>query len=118
MKNHKLCYIVEEPSKTKKQELKDNQTSGKYRFLCGVSFTLFSVTFTTYIFLQITQISVVLLLQSLPEQFLHFLGVGAHSATAALLSVCSLLFGVLPVSFSLTLCMNILQFMLELQTCL
>ena len=49
--------------------------------------------------MQITQISVVLLLQSLPEQFLHFLGVGAHSATAALLSVCSLLFGVPPHQF-------------------
>ena len=68
--------------------------------------------------MQITQISVVLFLQSLPEHVLRFIGVGAHSATAALLSVCSLLLGVPPVSSSLTLGMNTLRLMLELQTCL
>ena len=41
------------------------------------------------------QISAALFLQPFPQQVLRFLGVGAHSATAALLSVCSLLFGVL-----------------------
>ena len=67
-----------------------------------------------YSFLQIAQISVILFLQSLPEQVLRFLSVGAHSTTATF-SVCSLLFRMPPVSSSLALCMNILRLMLKLQ---
>jgi len=46
--------------------------------------------------LQITQRSVVLLLHSLPKHVWPFSGVGARSATAALLSIFSLSCGVPP----------------------
>ena len=95
MKNHKLCYIVEEPSKTKKTRVKKQANKRKIHVFMRCKFYIvWSDVCHIQLFLQITQISVVLFLQSLPEQVLRFLGVGAPSATVALLLVCSLFFGV------------------------
>jgi len=107
MKNYKLCQIGEESSTTIKTKLKEKKTCGKDMLLSGLRFTLFSLTFTTQS-LQVTQTSIVLFLQSLPEHILSFLGIGAHSATAALFSICILLFGV-PLLFLRSLLYDLLE---------
>ena len=94
--------------------LKEKKTSGKDTLLSGLYFTLFSLMFAMHSFLQIMQISVVPFLQSLLEQVLSFLGVGAWSAAAALIKIFAFFWSA-SVGSSLTLCMNILELMLELQ---
>jgi len=77
-------------AKQKRQEL--NKPEIHVSKWCN--FALFCLIFTAEFFLQIKQISVVLFLQPPTEQGLSFFAVGAHSATAALLSVCNLSSGV------------------------
>ena len=92
MKNHKLCYIVEETSKTKKTRIKRQANKQEIHVFIRCKFYIVSLPHTVF-FANHTNICCSVS-ASLPEQVLHFLDVGAHSATVASLSVCSLLFGV------------------------
>jgi len=83
---------VKNQTKQKRQVLDYKQTSWKNTFLSRLSFSLFSLTFTTRSFLA-NHTNMYCSVSKIIEQVLLFLGAEAHSATAALLSICHLLFG-------------------------